>query len=601
MSYTPPLMQMQKALRLFANSQHLSEFPKYEAVSEDLILQILTEAGKLAQDELAPLNAVGDRTPACLTETGVRTSPGFQKAYQTYYEAGWNSIAFDPEYGGQGLPQSLTLAVNELWQTANLSFGLCPMLNNGAVEALQAHASPRLKEAFLPNMISGAWTGTMNLTESQAGSDLASVQTKAEPVMFGTTQDHLGARYHIQGQKIFITYGDHDLTENIIHLVLARLPGAPKGVKGISLFVVPKFLILADGSLGAKNDVACLSLEHKLGIHASPTCVMAFGVKQGAVGYLVGEAHKGLAYMFTMMNNARLGVALQGVAIGERAYQQALSYAQERVQGRVLGQQAPEGASIIYHADVRRMLVSMRGHIESGRGICYFTAGQIDMANAHPEQQQRQLARQRVDILIPIAKAFVTDIGVDVSSTAIQIVGGMGYIEETGLAQYYRDARIAPIYEGTNGIQALDLLGRKMLRDEGEAMRGLIVYLEQACAKFELQGLDKVRHILTQGFDEIRKTMTALLRQAKTDEAAFWAGAVPFLRMWGHVLSLWVLAKMSADQQEEEPDVIHIYRQLAMSYALLETQPAYALGKALRENVGQSVMSITPQHLDRSI
>lgn len=596
MTYTPPLTHMMTALRLFAQSDKYADLPQYEDASADLVIQILEEAGKLAQDELAPLNNVGDQNPAILTAEGVKTSPGFKQAYGQYQEAGWNALSFEAEYGGQALPLSLTLAVNELWQTANMSFGLCPMLNNGAVEALQAHASDRIKQVFLPNMISGAWTGTMNLTESQAGSDLAAVKTKAEPVTDGVQEDHIGQRYKIFGQKIFITYGDHDFTDNIIHLVLARLPDAPAGVKGISLFVVPKYMVGEDGNPADKNDVACVSLEHKLGIHGSPTCVMGFGEESGAIGYLVGEPHKGLAYMFTMMNNARLGVALQGVAIGERAYQHALSYANERVQGRIAGQDAPAKAPIIYHADIRRMLVSMRARVASSRAICYLTAGQQDIAAAHPDQDQRQAAQMRVDVLIPIAKAFVTDMGVDVASDAVQVFGGMGYIEETGAAQYYRDARIAPIYEGTNGIQAIDLLGRKMVRDQGAGMTALLDFLKQDVPEADF--LPQVQQILQQGFQQIEASMQYLLSHFKEKEAACWAGAVPFLKLWGDVLSLWTLIKLAKNAPEAQQA---LQGHMALTYALLYTQPACALGLAIQQNLGESIMAITPEDLSQHV
>ncbi|MEC7577494.1 MAG: acyl-CoA dehydrogenase family protein, partial [Pseudomonadota bacterium] len=415
------------------------------------------EAAKLARDILAPLNRVGDEFPMECKDGVVITPPGFKDAYSQYCESGWNSVPFAPEYEGQGLPYTLSFPLQEMWQSANMSFSLCPLLNQGAIEAIEHHASDDVKQMFLPRMISGEWTGTMNLTEPQAGSDLSVVRTKAEPQADGM--------YKITGQKIYITFGEHDFSENIIHLVLARTPDAPEGVKGISLFVVPKFKLNADGSIGERNDLICSGIEHKLGIHASPTCTMTFGENGGATGYIVGEPNEGLKYMFTMMNMARLNVGLQGIAISERAYQAAKAYAADRTQGKNL---KGESANIIEHADVRRMLFTMKAYTEAARALAYEAAYYYDLSQ-QDDHKDDPAAAARVALLTPVVKGWSTDISLDVTSLGVQVCGGMGFIEETGLAQYYRDARILPIYEGTNGIQAMDLVFRKTIMDKGAA------------------------------------------------------------------------------------------------------------------------------------
>lgn len=451
--YMPPVDDMMFVLSSVVGLEKLPEHEVLGTLDAQSVSSVLETAAQLAADVLVPLNHAGDKAGAHWKDGAVTTAPGFKEAYKQYCEGGWNSVVFDPAHGGQGLPWLLAFAVQEMWQGANMAFGLCPLLNQGAVEAIGAHASDALKNDYLEKMISGEWTGTMNLTEPQAGSDLAAVRTRAEPSGDGT--------YKIFGQKIFITYGEHDFTDNIIHLVLARLPDAPEGVKGISLFIVPKFL-----KNGTRNDVLCTGVEHKLGIHASPTCTMQFGDGGGAVGYLVGEPHDGLKYMFTMMNNARLSVGLQGVAIAEAAYQKALSYAKERVQGAPLSKKDGKSATISEHPDVKRMLLSMRAQIEAGRALTYEAALSLDLARTGDAAMQA-----RVDLLTPLVKAWCTDMAVDVASTGVQIHGGMGFIEETGAAQFYRDARILPIYEGTNGIQSADLVFRKILRDDGAALK----------------------------------------------------------------------------------------------------------------------------------
>ncbi|WP_040847800.1 acyl-CoA dehydrogenase family protein, partial [Nitrospirillum viridazoti] len=470
MTYQAPLKEIRFVLNSVVGLDKVAAYPAFEAATPDLVDAVLEEGAKLADNVLAPLNVAGDRQGSKLTDTGVRTPDGFKDAYRQFVEGGWNSVPFDPDHGGQGLPWTLFVALLETWTSANMSFALGPLLTQGAVELLTAHGSDEQKTLYLEKLISGEWAGTMNLTEPQAGSDVGAVRTRALRQDDGT--------YRISGQKIFITYGDHDWTDNIVHLVLARTPDAPSGTKGISLFIVPKFLLNADGTPGERNDAYCVGLEHKLGIHASPTAVMSYGDKGACVGYLVGEENRGIEYMFTMMNNARLGVGLQGVSIGDRAYQQALAYAKTRVQSRdVAG--GPQPVTIIHHPDVRRMLLTMRSKVEAARAIVYFTAASLDGRHHHPDAEAARQAGLLNDLMTPVAKAWSTDIGVEVASLGVQVHGGMGFIEETGAAQYYRDARIAPIYEGTNGIQANDLVFRKLGRDGGATARALFALMAE--------------------------------------------------------------------------------------------------------------------------
>jgi len=506
-------------------------------LTPDLVDAVLEEAGKLAAEVLAPLNQPGDKEGSRLENGIVYTPKGFKEAYRRFVEGGWNSVPFAPEHGGQGLPTLIHVALSEMWNAANMSFALCPLLNFGAVEAINAHGSPEQKATFLPKMISGEWCGTMNLTEPQAGSDLSLIKTRA-------VRD--GQHYRITGQKIFITYGDHDFTDNIIHLVLARIPEAPAGTRGISLFVVPKMLVKPDGSLGERNDLRCVSLEHKLGIKASPTAVMAFGDERGAVGYLVGEENRGLAYMFTMMNNARLGVGLEGVAIAERAYQQARDYAKSRVQSRDIASSDEKPVTIIHHPDVRRMLLSMRAQGEAMRALVYYAAALLDLAKRHPDAAARQAHERLVDLLIPVCKAWSTDIGVEIASVGIQVHGGMGYIEETGAAQHYRDARITPIYEGTNGIQANDLMGRKLGRDRGETARRFIATMREldgALAAAKGETFLSLRLPLRQGLDALAGATDWMVEAITRDVRHAAAGAVEYLRLFGTVTGGWLMAR----------------------------------------------------------
>jgi alkylation response protein AidB-like acyl-CoA dehydrogenase len=528
MSYAPPLEEMRFALESVAGIDRLRSIGT-DAVEGDTIEQILTEAGKLARDRIAPLNHVGDRMGSRLDNGVVRTPPGWRAAYDAFVNGGWNALPFDPAHGGQGLPWSLATAVHEMWESASLAFALCPLLTAGATDLLQAHGSASQKATYLPHMIAGTWTGTMNLTEPQAGSDVGALRTRA-------VRD--GDLYRITGQKIYITYGDHDLTENVIHMVLARTPDAPPGSRGISLFIVPKFLVGSDGRPGARNDVRVVSLENKLGIHASPTCVMAYGDDGGAIGELVGEENRGLEYMFTMMNNARLAVGLQGVAIAERAYQQARAYARDRVQGRDLGAASPAPVPIARHPDIRRMLLTMRSGTEAARGLAYQAAVELDLARQHPDPETRAAHQTRVDLLIPVVKAWATDLGVEIASIGVQIHGGMGFIEETGAAQHYRDARILPIYEGTNGIQANDLVFRKLARDRGAAVMALLTEIDATASELA-ERPEEVAHAiaarLAQGAAALRTATTLLVAQQATAPRVAAAGASVYLRLFGLV------------------------------------------------------------------
>ena len=529
--YAAPLAEMRFALDEIAGLPEIAKLPGYEMASAEIVDAVLGEAAKLAGNVIAPTNQIGD-VEKCRLENGVvRTPTGFREAYHAYAVGGWSALSASPEHGGQGLPIALDTAVNEMWMSANFAWSLCPMLSISTCELLELLGTPAQKRLYLGRLISGEWTGTMNLTEPQAGSDLGALRTRAV---------REGDHYRITGQKIFITWGEHDMADNIVHLVLARLPDAPVGTKGISLFVVPKFLVNDDGSLGARNDLRCVSLEHKLGIHASPTCVMSYGDDGGAIGTLVGEENRGLEAMFIMMNVARLHVGLQGVAIGERAYQQARTYARARIQGKPAGAKDGAGLPIVHHPDVRRMLLSMRAASEASRALAYYAAGATDRARRLPDAAQRARAQARLDLLTPVVKAWCTDQGVETASTGIQVHGGVGFIEETGAAQHWRDARIAPIYEGTNGIQANDLVRRKLLRDRGAAAADLIAEMRRDLTR--LDGHDADNH-LTRGVDALERATNGLLESAAGDLGATLAGAEPYLRLLGTVVAGWLLAR----------------------------------------------------------
>ncbi|UVJ46291.1 acyl-CoA dehydrogenase [Pseudomonas sp. LS1212] len=534
--YTAPLRDMQFILNELGHLDQVSQLPGCEDITGDLADAILAEAGKFAQGVLSPLNVSGDREGARWVDGQVHTATGWHKAYQQFVEGGWNALSCEPEYGGQGLPRLVSALVEEMWNGANLSFGLCPMLTRGAIEAIELRGSDLLKETYLPKMISGEWTGTMNLTEPQAGSDLAAVRSRAEPQADGT--------YRVHGQKIFITYGEHDLTENIVHLVLARVPGAPEGVKGISLFVVPKFLVEADGSLGARNDVRCVSLEHKLGIHASPTAVLAFGDNSGAIGWLVGEENRGLEYMFIMMNAARFSVGIEGIGLSERAYQRALAYARDRVQGNEIGAGSRDKVAIVRHPDVRRMLLSMKSRNEAMRALACQVAVAMDTAHRHGDLQQRQHSQAFVDLMIPVVKGWSTENAIDIASLGVQIHGGMGFIEETGAAQHLRDARITTIYEGTTGIQAADLIGRKIARDKGLAVGRVIERMHAVAQRLaDDQDLQAIGRALGPGIVALEQAVDFIVSSYDTRVAVASVGAVPFLELFGTVAGGWQLAE----------------------------------------------------------
>ena len=527
MSYDAPLRDMRFVLAEVIGLDRIAALPGCDMVTPELTLAVLDEAGKFARDVLAPLNHSGDKQGSSLRDGAVTTPEGFRDAYARYVAGGWNALSCDPAFGGQGLPAVIAAPVEEMWHAANMAFGLCPLLTRGAIEALHLCGTDAQKSRFLPRLVEGAWTGTMNLTEPQAGSDLSAVRTRAVPE---------GDAFRLFGQKIYITYGEHDMAENIVHLVLARLPDAPDGVRGISLFVVPKFLVNDDGSLGARNDVACVSIEHKLGIRASPTAVLAYGDAGGALGELVGEANRGLEYMFVMMNAARFQVGLEGLAIGERAYHQALAYAMDRVQGTETGVRGGGRVAIIQHPDVRRMLLDMRARTEAMRALAYVTAFAMDAARDDPG------AQARADLLIPVVKGWFTESAIAIASTGIQVHGGMGYVEETGAAQHFRDARILTIYEGTTGIQANDLVGRKIARDRGAAARALVAEMRADAAGLpgDLAGIGDA---LGSGIDLLARCVERVVDTHAADPRWTAAGAVPLLHLFGTVAGGWQIAR----------------------------------------------------------
>ncbi len=553
--YRAPVKDVRFVLRELLDESALQACPAFADYSPDLADAVLEEAGKFAENVLDPLYKSGDREGARWTREGVVTPAGFKAAYAQYVEGGWPSLRAAAHYGGQAAPTLLGTAVEEFWGGANLGFKLCPMLTQGAIEALELKGSEAQKDLFLPKMVSGEWTGTMNLTEPQAGSDLAQVRTRATPTA--------GGDYRLFGQKIFITYGEHDLAANIIHMVLARIDGAPPGVKGISLFIVPKFIPDAGGAPdvrnpgvrnpgvrnpGVRNDVQCISIEHKLGIHASPTCVMAFGQQDGAVGYLVGEANRGLEYMFVMMNAARLSVGLEGYAVAERAFQQAADWARTRVQGKPPVAAATGPAPIIHHPDVKRMLLTMKSQVEAMRALGLYAAWNLDLGSGHPDAARRAAAQARGELLIPIVKGWSTENGIDIASLGIQVHGGMGFIEETGAAQALRDVRITTIYEGTTGIQSNDLVGRKVGRDRGAALGALIADAQRELAALGStdSGAVTAKQAAIEALASLQTaTATIVEAMSKSPDRAY-AVSVPFLKLCGFVLGGWLLAK-SAD------------------------------------------------------
>ncbi len=541
--YLAPLEDMKFTLKEVVDIASLTELPNFSKVGLESLDDILDEAGRFFNEVISPTNRVGDLEGSKLNQDGKVTTPtGFKEAYAQYVDAGWGAISFDPEYGGGGFPWLVGIAVTEMLTAANMAMSLNPMLTQGSIHALTAHGDPNQKLAWLPKLITGEWAGTMNLTEPQAGSDVGALTAKAELQENGT--------YLISGQKIYITWGEHDLTENIIHLVLARTPNAPPGTKGISLFIVPKFLVNDDGSLGEENDVKCLSIEHKLGIHASPTCVLQFGDNGGAIGYLVGDENSGMRYMFTMMNQARLAVGLEGLAVADRAYQQALEYALERRQGRRPETPKGESSLIIEHPDVRRMLMTMKAYVEAMRCLVYLNAKAIDIAHHHPDESEREQGRELTDLLTPLSKGWCTDLGNELTSLGIQVHGGMGFVEETGAAQHYRDIRIAGIYEGTNGIQAIDLVGRKLNMRNGDVVFELLTQIDETVTKLNEKGLEEIGLPLKEANESLKTASTWLLESGAANSDAVLAGATPYLRMFGTTIGGWLMANSALSAQQ---------------------------------------------------
>ena len=589
-AYQAPVQDMQFVITELADFAGVTRLPSFQDhdIGIDLVEAVLTEAAKLTGDVLAPLNRTGDQHGADLTDQGVKAAPGFAEAYGQFVEGGWNGLSASTDYEGQGLPELIGIAVHEMLNASNMAFALCPLLTAGAIEAIRKHGSAEQQARYLPKMVSGEWTGTMNLTEPQAGSDLSAVRCKAVPE---------GDHYRLYGQKIYITWGDHDMTDNVIHAVLARTPDAPEGVKGISLFIVPKVLINDDGSLGERNDVHCVSLEHKMGINASPTCVLAYGDNDGAVGYLVGEENMGLVYMFTMMNEARLKVGLQGLAIADRAYQQALAYARDRVQGRPVGVKHGDRVSILHHPDVRRMLMVMKAQNEAMRAVCYCVTADMDIARHHDDESVRRQHLARAELLIPVVKGWCTELGVEIASLGVQVHGGMGFIEETGAAQHLRDARIAPIYEGTNGIQAIDLVGRKLGQDRGQAMKALINDMQQTADQLAEAGpeLSGIHAALKVGIEALTETTDYCVSTMADDPNGVLSAAFNYMMLVGYVCGGWQMARAALiARQRLEGEQAAFYQAKLMTAQCYAEQimPKTAALQVTIKSGGRSVMAL---------
>jgi 3-(methylthio)propanoyl-CoA dehydrogenase len=537
-SYQAPVKDMLFCMKELAGLADVARLPGFEEAGEETAQAVLEECAKLNEGVVAPLNVEGDRNPSFWKDGKVTTTPGFKDAFRQFAEGGWQGLQHPTDFGGQGLPKTIGAACIEMINSANLSFALCPLLTDGAIEALLTAGTPEQQQTYIPRMISGEWTGTMNLTEPQAGSDLALVRTRAEPQPDGS--------YKLFGTKIFITYGEHDMAENIVHLVLARVSGAPEGVKGISLFIVPKFMAKPDGSLGDRNDVHCVSIEHKLGIKASPTAVLQFGDHGGAVGYLVGQENRGLEYMFIMMNAARYAVGIQGIAVAERAYQQAVAYAKDRVQSRPVDGSMPGSAPIIHHPDVRRMLMTMRAYTEGCRAMAITAAAAYDAAHAHPDAEVRKQNQAFYEFMVPLVKGYSTEMSLEVTSLGVQVHGGMGFIEETGAAQHYRDAKILTIYEGTTAIQANDLVGRKTARDGGQTAKAIAGQIEATEAALAQRGSAAARAMLKRlkaAREAFVQVVDFIAGQAKGNPNAAFAGSVPYLMLAGNLMAGWQLAR----------------------------------------------------------
>ena len=594
MSYVAPVKDMLFNIQHLANIEQIAQLPGFEDAGLDTAQAVLEESAKFTEGVLAPLNWEGDKNPSSWKDGVVTATPGFKEAFKQFTDGGWQSLQHPTDFGGQGLPKTIGAACGEMVNSANMSFALCPLLSDGAIEALLTAGSDELKATYLENLVSGKWTGTMNLTEPQAGSDLAAVRSRAEPQADGS--------YKVFGTKIFITWGEHDMAENIVHLVLARVTGAPEGVKGISLFVVPKFMVNKDGSLGARNDVHCVSIEHKMGIKASPTAVLQYGDHGGAIGYLVGQENRGLEYMFIMMNAARYGVGVQGIAIAERAYQKAVQFSKDRVQSRPVDGSMPAAAPIIHHPDVRRMLMTMRAYTEGCRALASVGASAYDAAHHHPDADTRKQNQAFYEYLVPLIKGYSTEMSLEVTSLGVQVHGGMGFIEETGAAQYYRDAKILTIYEGTTAIQANDLVGRKTARDGGQTAKGIAAQIEKTEAELAASGSAHALAV-AQRLKAARLAFIDVVDfvagNTKTSPNAVFAGSVPYLMLAGNLMAGWQLARslLVAEQQ------IAAGTDVPFMQAKITTARFYAdhlLSKAggLRDSIVEGADSVTALSLD---
>ena len=546
MTYKAPLKDMLFDIQHLANIDQIAQIPAFADAGLETAQAVLEECAKFNEGVLSPLNWEGDKNPSSWKDGAVTTTPGFKDAFRQYAEGGWQGLQHPVDFGGQGLPKTIGAACGEMLNSANMSFALCPLLSDGAIEALLTAGSDELKATYLEKLVSGQWTGTMNLTEPQAGSDLSMVRSRAEPVGDGT--------YKVFGTKIYITYGEHDMAENIVHLVLARVSGAPEGVKGISLFVCPKFMVNTDGTLGARNDVHCVSIEHKLGIKASPTAVLQYGDNGGAIGYLVGEENRGLEYMFIMMNSARYAVGVQGIAIAERAYQKAVAFAKDRVQSRPVDGSIKASAPIIHHPDVKRMLMTMRAYTEGCRAMASVAAAAYDASHHHPDAEVRQQNLAFYEFMVPLVKGYSTEMSLEVTSLGVQVHGGMGFIEETGAAQYYRDAKILTIYEGTTAIQANDLVGRKTARDGGQTAKGIAAQIEATEAELTAQGSGDALAVakrLQAARQALLEVVDFVVGQVKSNPNAVFSGSVPYLMLAGNVVAGWQMARSLLVAQTE--------------------------------------------------
>ena len=594
MSYTAPLKDMLFNIGHLARIDQIAQLPGMEDAGLETAQAVLEEAAKFCEGVLAPLNWEGDKNPSSWKDGVVTATPGFKDAFKQYTEAGWQGLQHPTDFGGQGLPKTIGSAVGEMQNSANLSFALCPLLTDGAIEALLTAGSPELNASYLEKLVSGQWTGTMNLTEPQAGSDLAAVRTRAEPQADGS--------YKVFGTKVFITWGEHDMAENIIHLVLARVAGAPEGVKGISLFVVPKFMVNADGSVGSRNDVHCVSIEHKMGIKASPTAVLQFGDHGGAVGYLVGQENRGLEYMFIMMNAARYGVGVQGIAIADRAYQKAVEFARERIQSRPVDGSLPAAGPIIHHPDVKRMLMTMRAYTEGCRALSSVAAAAYDAAHHHQDAETRKQNQAFYEFMVPLIKGYSTEMSLEVTSLGVQVHGGMGFIEETGCAQYYRDARILTIYEGTTAIQANDLVGRKTARDGGQTAKGIAAQIEATEVALLQNGSDDAQAVarrLKAARQAFLDVVEFVAGNTKTRPNDVFAGSVPYLMLAGNLMAGWQLARALLIAQEQlAQGVDKSFMQAKIITARFYADHLLTKASGMRDSIVEGAACVTALALD---